>query len=76
MKVEDSYIKDYIINLLENTFNDDYDRLKALKFGIEYILENIKNVIENEFDEENFDKLAYSLKLINEVVKCYEIPLF
>lgn len=74
--MEDSYIKDYIINLLENTFNDDYDRLKALKFGIEYILENIKNEIENEFDEENFDKLACSLKLINEVIKCYEIPLF
>ena len=32
----DFYIRDYQVKLLENTYSDDLERLKAITYGLEY----------------------------------------
>ena len=66
--MEESYIKDYIVNLLDNTYTDSLERLKAISYGIESILESIEQNIETNNDKNNYNKLTTCLLTINEII--------
>lgn len=65
----DSYIRDYQINLLENTYNDDLERLKAITYGLEYILNGIENNLETSEDKKDYNTLTTCLLSLKEIVK-------
>lgn len=67
--MEESYIKDYEINLLENVFDNDIERLKAIKYGLEYILENIEHNIDTDNDKYKYNQLTTCLITINKIVE-------
>lgn len=67
--MEKSYIKDYIINLLENTYNDDLERLHAVYYGLEYILNDLQYNQETNEDIYNYNKLTTCLITIKEILK-------
>lgn len=67
--MEESYIRDYQVNLLENTYSNDLERLKAISYGIEYILCNMENNIETNKDKSIYNKLTTCLLTINEMIK-------
>lgn len=67
--MEESYIRGYIVNLLENTYTDSLERLKAISYGIESILESIEQNIETNNDKSNYNKLTTCLLTINEIIK-------
>ena len=67
--MENSYIRDYICNLLENTYNDDLERLKAISYGLEYILDNLQHQKETDNDIYNYNRLTTCLITINEIIK-------
>lgn len=78
--MEESYIRDYQIKLLEDTYYDDLERLKALYYGLEYILNGMENNIETNDDKYNYNKLTTCLltmqKIIEEEDKKQTIPSF
>ncbi len=65
----DSYIRDYQVNLLENTFNDDLERLIALCYGLEYLLNNLENNIESDSDRYNYNRLTTCYITMKEIIK-------
>jgi len=65
----DSYIRDYEINLLENTFNDDLERLKALCYGLDYVLSNLENNIENNDERYNYNRLTTCYITMKEIIE-------
>ena len=65
----DSYIRDYQVNLLENTFNDDLERLIALCYGLEYLLNNLENNIESDSDRYNYNRLTTCYITMQEIIK-------
>lgn len=65
----ESYIRYYIINLLDNTYTDSLERLKAISYGIESILEEIEENIETNNDKNNYNKLTTCLITINKIVE-------
>lgn len=67
--MEKSYIKDYIINLLENTYNDDLERLRAIYYGLEYILNDLQYNQETNEDIYNYNKLTTCSITIKEILK-------
>lgn len=78
--MEESYIKDYQINLLETTYNDDLERLKAICYGLDYILNGMENNIETSEDTYNYNQLTTCYitmqKIIEEEDKKQTIPSF
>lgn len=64
-----SYIRDYMYNLLENTYNDDLERLKAIGYSLEYILNNLQYQKETDNDIYNYNRLTTCLITINEIIK-------
>ena len=67
--MENSYIRDYMNSLLENTYNDDLERLKALFYGLDYILNNIQYNLENANDIYNYNKLTTCYITIKEIIQ-------
>ena len=67
--MENSYIRDYICNLLEDTYNDDLERLKAIFYGLDYILNNIQYNLENDNDIYNYNKLTTCYIVIKEIIQ-------
>ena len=67
--MEESYIRDYMVNLLENTYNDDLERLKGLCYGLDYILNGMEYNLESYKDTYNYNKLTTCLLLIKEIIK-------
>ncbi len=65
----DSYIRDYEINLLENTYNDDLERLKAITYGLEYLLNNLEYNIESDSDRYNYNRLTTCYITMQEIIK-------
>lgn len=64
-----SYIKDYIINLLENTYNDDLEKLYAIYYGLEYILNDLQYNQETNEDIYNYNRLTTCSITIKEILK-------
>ena len=67
--MDESYIKDYIYNLFENTYNDDLERLKAISYGLDYILNNLEYQQETNKDIYNYNQLTTCFLKIREVIK-------
>lgn len=69
-------IKDYVYNFLENTFNDDVDKLKAMYYGLNDILGNIALNVDSDEDQKYFNKLNTSIKKIKDVIDYvdYNLP--
>lgn len=65
----DSYIRDYEINLLENTYNDDLERLKAITYGLEYILNSLEYNQENDNDIYTYNRLTTCYLTMQEIIK-------
>lgn len=78
--MEESYIKDYIVNLLDNTYGGDLEGLKAIAYGLEHILNNLEYKQENVNDIKNYNSLTSCYIKIKEIIKEYDdqsnIPLF
>ena len=76
--MEESYIRDYQIKLLEDTYCDDLERLKALYYGLDYILNGMENNLETPEDTYNYNQLTTCLltmqKIIEEEDKKQTIP--
>ena len=76
--MEESYIRDYQIKLLEDTYCDDLERLKALYYGLDYILNGMENNLETPEDVHNYNQLTTCLltmqKIIEEEDKKQTIP--
>lgn len=68
----ESYIKDYQINLLENVYHDDLERLKAITYGLEHVLNSIENNTETENDTYTINKITTCLITLKEIVKEYD----
>lgn len=67
--MENSYIRDYQCKLLEDTYNDDLERLKAIFYGLDYILNNIQYNLENDNDIYNYNKLTTCYIVIKEIIQ-------
>ena len=67
--MENSYIRDYICNLLEDTYNDDLERLKALFYALDYILNNVQYNRETNNDIYNYNKLTTCYIVIKEIIQ-------
>lgn len=65
----DSYIRDYQINLLENTYGDDFERLNAIYYGLDYILNNLQYNQETNEDIYNYNRLTTCLITVKEILK-------
>lgn len=67
--MENSYIKDYVFNLFDNTFNDDLERLKAIYYGLDNILNNLQYNQETNADAKNYNTLTTCFLQIGEIIK-------
>lgn len=67
--MEESYIRDYIYNLLDNTYNDDMERLKAIYYGIENILNSLQYQLETSKEKNIFNRLTTCQLIINDIIK-------
>lgn len=65
----ESYIRDYQVNLLDNTFSDDLERLKAIAYGLEHIIDSTEPNIETYSDRHNHNKLITALITLKEIIK-------
>ncbi len=65
----DEFYKKDIINLLENNYINDLERLKTINSGIDYILNNIKYNIQTEKDQKNYNKITSCFLTINKIIK-------
>lgn len=78
--MNETYIKDYIVNLLDNTYDGDLEGLKAIAYGLAHILNNLEYKQENENDIKNYNSLTTCYLTIKEIIKEYDnknnIPLF
>ena len=67
--MSDSYIRYYQVKLLEDTYSDDLERLKAITYGLEYILDGMEYNLETNEDEKNYNELTTCLMKLKEIVK-------
>lgn len=67
--MSDSYIRDYQVNLLAKTYNDDLERLKAITYGLEYILNGMEYNLETDDDKKDYNTLTTCLLNLKEIVK-------
>lgn len=70
--MEESYIKDYQINLLENTYSNDLERLKAINYGLDYILNNLQYNLETSEDTKKYNSLTTCYLTIKEIIESEE----
>lgn len=70
--MNESFIRDYQVKLLEDVYNDDMERLKALSFGLEYVLQSIEQEQETDKDIYTYNRLTTCLITIKEIIKEYE----
>lgn len=66
--MEKSYIKDYILNLLENTYTDDLERLKAVMYGLEDVLNRTQYNPETTKERRQYNRLTTAYLIIKEIV--------
>lgn len=78
--MEESYIRDYQVELLENVYSDDLERLKSICYGLDYILTEMGYNLETTEDTYNYNQLTTCLlkmqKIIEEEDKKQTIPSF
>lgn len=78
--MNETYIRDYIVNFLDNTYDGDLEGLKAIAYGLEHILNNLEYKQENGNDIKNYNSLTTCYLKIKEIIKEYDyknsIPLF
>lgn len=67
--MENSYIKDYILNLFNNSYNNTLERLKAISYGLDSILNELQYEQETNEDIYNYNKITTCLLTINEIIK-------
>lgn len=76
--MEESYIRDYMLNLLENTYSDDLERLKALYYGLESVANSLQFNLETNEDKYNYNRIVTCIitlkKIIDEEDKKQTIP--
>ena len=65
----DSYIRYYQVKLLEDTYSDDLERLKAITYGLEYILDGMEYNLETNEDKKHYNTLTTCLLNLKEIVK-------
>lgn len=70
--MEESYIKDYQINLLENTYSNDLERLKAINYGLDYILNNLQYNLETAEETKKYNSLTSCFLTIKEIIESEE----
>lgn len=70
--MSESYIQDYQINLLENIYNDDLERLKAITYGLEHVLNLIENNAETDNDTYTINRITTCLITLKEIVDEYD----
>ena len=70
--MEESYIKDYQINLLENTYSNDLERLKAINYGLDYILNNLQYNLETAEEIKKYNSLTSCFLTIKEIIESEE----
>lgn len=63
------YIEKYMTNLLENTYSDDLERLKAVVYGLESISNSIERNIETPEERYNYNKIITCLITLKEIVE-------
>lgn len=78
--MSESYIKDYQIKLFEDIYTNDLERLKAINYGLDYILNNIQFNLETPKDKKNYNTLTTCFLKISDIIKEEDnnnnIPLF
>lgn len=62
------YIEHYITNLLENTYNDDLERLKALYYGLESVANSLEYNLETDEDKHNYNKIVTCMITLKEII--------
>lgn len=67
--IKDSYIRDCILNLFETTYSNDFEKLKAIYYGLADVLDSLVYLMETEQDTQNIIKLTNSLKIIYDVLE-------
>lgn len=76
--MEESYIRDYMLNLLENTYSDDLERLKSLYYGLESVANSLQFNLETNEDKYNYNRIVTCIitlkKIIDEEDKKQTIP--
>ena len=74
----ESYIRDYMLNLLENTYSDDLERLKALYYGLESVVNSLQYNLETNEEKYNYNRIVTCIitlkKIIDEEDKKQTIP--
>lgn len=70
--MEESYIKDYQINLLQNIYTDDLERLKAINYGLDYILNNLQYNLETAEETKKYNSLTSCFLTIKEIIESEE----
>lgn len=63
------YIKDYILNLLDSTFSNDLERLKAIYYGLDDIISSLTLNAETSEDKKALNTLTTCLLSINEIIQ-------
>lgn len=56
-----------IVNI--KTINDDLERLKALSYGLDDLLNRLSNNLETDEDISKYNKLTTCYLIINEIIK-------
>ena len=67
--MENSYIKDFIINLLDSAFDNDLERIKTIYYGLDYIISNLTLNAETNEDKKTLKTLNTCLLSINEIIQ-------
>lgn len=73
--MEESYIRDYMVSLLENTYSDDLERLKAIYYALEYITIGKEYEAETDNEKKNLNTLITCLIGIKEIVDDINIKM-
>ena len=67
--MENSYIKDFIINFLDSAFDNDLERIKTIYYGLDYIISNLTLNAETNEDKKTLKTLNTCLLSINEIIQ-------
>lgn len=67
--MDEYYIEHYITNLLENTYNDDLERLKAIVYGLDSIANSIEQNIETSEERYNYNKIITCIITLKKIVE-------
>jgi len=67
--MDNSYIRDYQVNLLECNFNDDLERLKAIAYGLDYILNGMEYELETADDQYKYNQLTTCYLKLKKIIE-------